>query len=89
MRAGVRRAALTGGSTDDRSLRRSPEHGPNPILNLMGDLLTRLQRAVGDAYRIEKELGGGGGRRSGSGERVSGSGQDGVFLDLDSSEQSL
>src|SRR6266704_2474000 len=26
----------------------------------MGDLLTRLQRAVGDAYRIEKELGGGG-----------------------------
>jgi len=26
----------------------------------MGDLLARLQRAVGDAYRVEKELGGGG-----------------------------
>jgi eukaryotic-like serine/threonine-protein kinase len=26
----------------------------------MGDLLARLQRAVGDAYRIERELGGGG-----------------------------
>ena len=26
----------------------------------MNDLLERLQRAVGDAYRIERELGGGG-----------------------------
>ena len=26
----------------------------------MGDLLARLQTALGDAYRIEKELGGGG-----------------------------
>src|SRR5437870_12344953 len=60
MRAGVRRAAHTGGRTDARSQRRSPECGPNPIFNPMGDLLTRLQRAVGDTYHIEKELGGGG-----------------------------
>ena len=26
----------------------------------MGDLQSRLQKAVGDAYRIERELGGGG-----------------------------
>src|SRR5437870_2846397 len=38
MRAGVRRAALTGGSTDARSQRGSPERGPNPIFNPMGDL---------------------------------------------------
>src|SRR5438094_4319514 len=39
---------------------RSLGHSPRPILGPMGDVLARLQSALGDAYRIEKELGGGG-----------------------------
>jgi len=33
---------------------------PGPILGSMSDLRERLQAALGDAYRVEKELGGGG-----------------------------
>ncbi len=38
----------------------SPAPPPNPIFPPMSDLLDRLQSAVGDTYRIDKELGGGG-----------------------------
>ena len=37
-----------------------PFNGPISILHAMPDLLDRLQSAVGDTYRIQRELGGGG-----------------------------
>ena len=38
----------------------SPTLRPDPILPTMSDLFDRLQSALGDTYRLEKELGGGG-----------------------------